>query len=149
MYRKYPAFFFLVFSIYVCGVSWSLGLGSLRKPGAGFMPFWSGILIGALALVLLLQGLRPALTKPAEEGKETVNRKAIGLTLVYFLTYIASLEYVGFIIGTVLFVGIILKTIGKKSWLLAASTSVAMAAASYYVFKVWLQAELPKGLLGF
>jgi putative tricarboxylic transport membrane protein len=149
LFREYPAIFFLFFSVYVCAVSRGLGLGSLHKPGAGFMPFWSGALVGALALVLLIQDFRAAVAKPVEQGKETVNRKTIALTLVYFLAYIASLEYVGFIIGTVLFVGMILKTIEKKGWLLTVSASVAMAAASYYVFKVWLQAELPKGLLGF
>jgi putative tricarboxylic transport membrane protein len=149
LFREYPAIFFLLFSVYVCAVSRGLGLGSLHKPGAGFMPFWSGVLVGVLALVLLIKDFRTAVTKPAEEGKGTVNRKAISLTLVYFLAYIASLEYLGFIIGTILFVGIVLKTIEKKGWFLSALVSMAMTGASYYVFKVWLQSELQKGFLGF
>ena len=84
-----------------------------------------------------------------EKGKEKINWKAITLTLVYFFGYILILEYIGFIIATILFVGIILKSIEKKGWFLATWVSLVMALASYYVFKVWLQAELPKGFLGF
>jgi putative tricarboxylic transport membrane protein len=149
LYRKYPATFFLFLSIYVCVVSWRLGLGSLHKPGSGFMPFWSGAFIGVLALLLFAQDLWSDRTKGVEEGKEKVNWKSIALTLIYFLVYILSLEYIGFIIATLLFVGIILKSIEKKGWFLATWVSVVMAIASYYVFKIWLQAELPKGFLGF
>jgi len=146
--RKYPAIFFLFLSIYVCVVSWRLGLGTLHKPGSGFMPFWSGALIGVLAVLLLVQDLWADRTKDVE-GKEKVNWKSITLTLIYFFVYILSLEYIGFSIATILFIGIILKSIEKKRWFLATWVSVVMTLASYYVFKVWLQAELPKGFLGF
>ena len=149
MYRKYPALFFLIFSVYVCVVSRRLGLGTLHKPGAGFLPFWSGVFIGILALVLFFQGLKSGEGGQVEEGSGKVNWKSMTLTLVYFLAYIVCFDYVGFITATVLFVGVILKTIEKKSWLTAASVSVGMALASYYGFNVWLQAELPKGLIGF
>ena len=147
--RKYPVLFFLLFSIYVCAVSWRLGLGALHKPGSGFMPFWSGVLIGVLAVLLLVQDLWIDQAKGVEERKEKVNWKSIILTLVYFLAYILSLEHIGFIIATILFVGIIMKSIEKKGWLLATLVSLGIALGSYYVFKVWLQAELPKGLIGF
>ena len=112
------------------------------------MPFWSGALIGVLAVLLLVQDLWADRTKDVE-GKEKVNWKSITLTLIYFFVYILSLEYIGFSIATILFIGIILKSIEKKRWFLATWVSVVMTLASYYVFKVWLQAELPKGFLGF
>jgi len=113
------------------------------------MPFWSGVLIGVLAVLLLVQDLWIDQAKGVEERKEKVNWKSIILTLVYFLAYILSLEHIGFIIATILFVGIIMKSIEKKGWLLATLVSLGIALGSYYVFKVWLQAELPKGLIGF
>jgi putative tricarboxylic transport membrane protein len=113
------------------------------------MPFWSGALVGVLAAVLLIRDLWPDRTASADEAKEKVSWKSVALTLVYFLAYILSLEYLGFIVATVLFVGIILKNIEKKKWLPAASVSLGIALGSYYVFKIWLQAELPKGFLGF
>lgn len=148
MYRKYPLLFFFFFSVYVCIVAWKLDLGALHKPGPGFMPFWSAIFLGVLALMALINDLR---TMPAEEGgeKDNVHWKSILFTLIYFLGYILTLEYIGFIIGTTLFVGLVIKSIEKKGWLVTVSFSLSTALVSFYVFRVWLQAELPKGFLGY
>lgn len=149
LYKKYPALFLLFFSIYVCVVSWRLGLGSLHKPGSGFMPFWSGVLIVILAVILFVQEIRSAKAGAGDESGQKPNWKSIGLTLFFFLVYILSLEYLGFIVGTVLFTGVILKIIERKGWFLSTWVSLVMAFACYYIFRVWLQAELPKGLIGF
>ena len=146
MYRRYPAIFFILFSVYVCAVSYRLGLGSLHKPGAGFMPFWSGVSVGILAAIVLIQDF--VSRRAAEENREKVAWKSIALSLFFFLVYILVLERLGYIISTVLFVGIILKAIERKGWFLSSWVAVVMALVSYYIFKVWLQAELPKGLLG-
>jgi putative tricarboxylic transport membrane protein len=149
LHRKYPLVFFILFSIYVCIVSYRLGLGSLHKPGSGFMPFWSGAFVGILAVISLVQVIVSQRSQAPEETREKVTWKSIALTLCFFLIYILLLEHLGYIISTVLFVGIILKAIERKGWFLSSWVAVVMALASYYVFKVWLQAELPRGLLGF
>ena len=146
MYRRYPAIFFILFSIYVCIVSYRLGLGSLHKQGSGFMPFWSGVSVGILAAIVLIQDF--VSRRATEENREKVAWKSIALSLFFFLVYILVLEPLGYIISTVLFVGIILKAIERKGWFLSSWVAVVMALVSYYIFKVWLQAELPKGLLG-
>jgi putative tricarboxylic transport membrane protein len=112
------------------------------------MPFWSGALVGILAGVLLIQDIVSHRVPAQEEGREKVTWKSIALTLFFFLVYILVLEHLGYIIATILFVGIILKVIEKKGWFLSSWVAVVMALASYYIFKVWLQAELPKGFLG-
>jgi putative tricarboxylic transport membrane protein len=148
LYRRYPAVFFILFSIYVCAVSYRLSLGSLHKPGSGFMPFWSGAFVGILAAISLVQDIISRRKAALQEAREKVTWKSIALTLCFFLVYILVLERAGYIIATVLFVGIILKTIERKGWFLSSWVAVVMALASYYIFKVWLQAELPKGFLG-
>ena len=130
-------------------MSLKLGLGAFHKPGAGFISFWSGVLIGILAVLMLIQYIWFNKADRTEKGKAKINWRTITLTLVYFLGYVLILEYIGFIVATILFVWIILKSIEKKGWFLATWVSLVMALASYYVFKVWLQSELPKGFLGF
>ncbi len=149
MYRKYPGIFFIVFSIYVCIISYRLGLGSLHKPGSGFMPFWSGAFVGILAAIVLIQDVISRDRQGVQEPRESVTWKSIALTLFFFLIYILVLEHVGYLISTALFVAIILKIIERKRWFLSGWVAIVMASASYYIFKVWLQAELPKGLFGF
>ena len=113
------------------------------------MPFWSGAFITILSIILLIQGILSDKAAPREDAQEKVRWKSISLTLAYFFAYVLSLEYVGFIIGTILFVGVILKSIERKGWFLSGWVSVVMSVASYYIFKVWLQAELPRGFFGF
>ena len=126
-----------------------MGLGIWHKPGAGFISFWSGVLIGILALLMLIQSIWLNKANVTEKTKGKINWRAITLTLVYFLGYVALLEYLGFIIDTILFVGVVLKSIEKKGWFVTIWVSLGMALASYYVFKVLLQSELPEGFFGF
>ncbi len=149
MQGKVSAVFFLLFSIYVSTVAWRLDIGWVRKPGPGFLPFWSGILIGILGALLLVQELLSDRGKKETSVREKISWKSIGLTLIFFLAYILSLDHAGFIIGTILFVGIILKIIEKKGWVLTLSVALIMALGSYCLFKVWLQVDLAKGFFGF
>jgi len=146
---KYPAFFLLLLSIYVCWVSLHLGLGTLHKPGAGFIPFWSGIFLGILTLIVLIQNIWFNKANRADEKKEKTNWKAVILTLVALFISILSLKHLGFIISTTLFVVILLKCVERKGWFITILASSALTLASYYLFKVWLQTELPKGIFGF
>ena len=147
--EKYPAIFLLLFSIYVCLESAQLGLGAIYKPGSGFISFWSGIFLGLLALILLIQSIRPTRGNRAQKGKEKTNWKAVSLILGSLIGYTLFLQPLGFIITTTLFVLVLLKWIEKKGWFLSVLTSLILAFASYYVFRILLDAKLPTGLFYF
>ena len=146
---KYVGIFFLIFSGYICWKSLQLGLGTFQKPSSGFIPFLSGFFFGILALLLLIQNIWFNKANFTEEKKEKTNWRAIFTVFASLFSYILLLNYLGFIITTILFVGILLKIIEKKGWFLTICVSLFIALGSYVVFKVWLQAELPKGFLGF
>jgi presenilin-like A22 family membrane protease len=146
---KFVGIFFLIFSGYICWESLKLGFGTWRKPGSGFIPFLSGFFFGILALLLLVQNIWLNKRTITEEKKEKTNWKAIFTVFASLFSYILLLNYLGFIITTTLLVGILLKMIERKRWLLAIWVSLVIALGSYAVFKVWLQAELPKGFFGF
>jgi putative tricarboxylic transport membrane protein len=144
---KYPGAFFLLLSIYVGEVSFlRLDLGSLHKPGPGFMPFWSAIILG---IFMLLQDSLPHKAKEAGEKREKIHWQAVFLAFASLLVCIFIFERLGYIISTLLFVGFLLKGIERKGWLSTILASVLMTLFSYCVFKVWLQADLPKGIFGF
>ena len=85
----------------------------------------------------------------AEKKKEKTYWKAIILTLAALFITILLLKHLGFMVSTVLFVAFLFKCIEKKGWLVTLLASFALTLASYYIFKVLLQAELPKGIVGF
>jgi putative tricarboxylic transport membrane protein len=138
--------FFLFFSGYVCMKSLQMGLGGVHKPASGFLPFWSGVALGVLAVILLIQSLREDRTSVADEAREKTNLKPITMVLMSLVGFILLLEPLGFVITTVIFVGFLLKTIEKKGWILTIWVSLVVALSSYVVFEVLLGAELPKGI---
>lgn len=146
---KFVGIFFLLFSGYICWKSLQLGLGGVHKPGSGFISFWSGLSLGILALLMIIQNIWLNKANFTEGGEEKTHWRAIALILVSLFGYILFLNYLGFIITTTLFVGILLKIVEKKRWFLTIWVSLVIALGCYVVFKVWLQAELPKGIFGF
>jgi putative tricarboxylic transport membrane protein len=50
--------FWLVVGIVVSAASYHLGLGSVREPGTGFLPFGAGMLLAILSLGSLFQEYR-------------------------------------------------------------------------------------------
>jgi len=146
---KYPGIFFLLLSAYVCWMSLKLDLGTLHKPGPGFISFWSGVLLGFLTLLMLIQDMGFHKAGRAEKKKEKTYWKAIILTLAALFITILLLKHLGFMVSTVLFVAFLFKCIEKKGWFITLLASFILTLASYYIFKVLLQAELPKGIVGF
>jgi putative tricarboxylic transport membrane protein len=130
-------------------VSLKLGLGNLHKPGPGFIPFWSGVILGILTIMMLIQSILFDKAGRAEEKKEKTQWRAVFLSLGALFVSILIIEHLGFIISTLLLVGFLLKCIEKKRWFVTILASLLMTVASYYIFKVLLQAELPKGIFGF
>ncbi len=145
---RYPGIFFLALSVYVCVMSLKLNLGTLHKPGPGFIPFWSGVLLGLLTLIMLIQEMRFHQISDREK-KEKTHWKPVILTLAALFVTIFIFEYLGFVVSTVLFVGFLFKGVEKKGWFATLVASLALALASHYIFKVLLEAELPKGIVGF
>ena len=52
--NQWSGLFWLVFSIFVCVDAVRMGRGSFQVPGPGFLPFWSGVVVGILAILLLV-----------------------------------------------------------------------------------------------
>jgi putative tricarboxylic transport membrane protein len=146
---KFIGIFFLLFSGYICWEGLQLGFGTWHKPSSGFIPFLSGFFLGILALLLLVQNIWLNKANFTEGKKEKTNWRAVFIVFASLFSYILLLNYLGFIITTILFVGTLLKIIEKKRWFLTMWVSLVIALGSYVVFKVWLQAELPEGIFGF
>jgi len=142
--------FWLCFSVLVIIQSYHLGLGTLHKPGPGFLFFWVNIVLAIMSLVVLIR----AWVSKKEEGPQpsifgTQNVSKIIFVLVSLFLYALLMEIVGFIPITLLLFIYLLGIIEKKRWLYTISVSVVVTAISYLIFETWLQSQLPKGLLGF
>jgi putative tricarboxylic transport membrane protein len=71
------------------------------------------------------------------------------LTLLILFAYIILLEPLGFVLTSFVCLLALFKLSEPKKWLMPLVLSAATAVLSYLLFSVWLQCQLPKGLLRF
>src|SRR5215475_7341265 len=121
-----------------------LKLGTLHQPGPGFFPFWAGVLLGILSLILLFNSLKKSDTLSLSGIKSSKLLLVTGALLAYLLL----LETLGFVTITFLFLLLLLR-LEYKGWMFSAASALAGAVAAYVLFQLWLKTQLPAGPFGF
>jgi putative tricarboxylic transport membrane protein len=131
--------------------SYGLGLGNWHEPGPGFMPFFSGLMISLLGVVVFMEALFRREPEPAlPEGKKELllfrNWKVI-VTLGMLFAYALFIDLIGFALDTFLFLGVLLWVVERfKGWK-ALSLAAVFTGAIYLLFEVLLKVQMPSGLL--
>ena len=121
-----------------------LKLGTLHQPGPGFFPFWGGVVLGLLSLVLLLNSLKNRDRLSLSGLKSSKLLLATGAILAYLLL----LETLGFVTITFLFLFLLFR-LEYKRWVISTALALAGAVSSYALFRLWLKTQLPAGPFGF
>jgi putative tricarboxylic transport membrane protein len=155
--KKYPLYITLVWAglgLFVSIYAYKMGLGKLSVPGAGFMPFWLGIIIACLAFYkLITEFLMHADGKQAkEEDISPGAEKSTGLLKLAFIAivlfaYAFVLEPLGYIITTFLALILLLRFAGFTRWILIVVYSAIIVGVSYFMFH-YLGVMLPPGVFG-
>ncbi len=134
------------------GVSFAVGaLGfpysTPTGPGSGFLPFWLGLVMAALALALLVGATREADPGPAwlPEGRPLAR---IGVVIVATVLLVALMPVVGMALGTVLFLVGLLRFLEGHGWVVTLGVAVGMALVNWLIFSYWLGVPFPRGPLG-
>ena len=146
--KIYCSVFWLLFSAITCFAASRLSMGDFQEPGSGFFPFAVGLLTGFLALVALFQSLK---LKGDKEGgvRERLRWWNIVIILAALLAYGLSIEKIGFMINTFLFMVLLLKVVNPQTWTKAILIGLLTAISSDLVFNVLLGAQIPLGIIGF
>jgi putative tricarboxylic transport membrane protein len=148
--EKTSSLVWLGLAILICAESLRrLSLGTFRDPGAGFLPFLSGIVLGGLALTHFLQSsLRKS---KANRGSVAVPERWRDLLVVYasLLAYVFLLEPLGFLIATFLLLLVLFRTAESRPWGFILGASAVTSLITFLVFDVFLKCQLPRGILSF
>jgi hypothetical protein len=144
--------FWLLFSAVMIHQACRLPMGEMRDPGAGFFPLTIALVTGFLALLALVQAL-----KGKKEPRETMASGAterfrwwnIAVILAALIAYALTLTTVGFLVNTFWFMLLLLKVIEPQRWMKSLVASLITAVVSELFFNVLLNAQIPKGILGF
>lgn len=147
---QYSGLFWLIVAIFVCWESIQVGIGTFRSPGPGFLPFWSGVALGTLSIFLIIASI----SKKKEVGEITDPWKGIDwsnvfLVLISLFIYAILLNRLGYLIMTFGVMALLfsLKR-GPRLWIHGVSALIT-TMVTYFIFYVWLDVKLPKGIFGF
>ncbi len=117
-------------------------------PGPGFMPFWLGLVMALLAAMLLIGALRAKDAGPAWLPDGDGLRRLL-LVLGVTIAFVALLSVLGMLIGTTLFIAILMRGLERHPWPLTLALSIGITAFNFLVFTFWLRVPFPVSLLGF
>ena len=120
-----------------------LHVGSPTEPQPGFFPFLGGISLIVLSSIILLKGRTGQSQKKVVFGD--VGRPA--LLLVVMIVLVGVLDRLGYVIGTFIASGLILRILNVKSWRVLLLTSLCLSIGTYILFDKLLGIELPVGIL--
>lgn len=141
----------LVLSGYVIQESWQMPASATFAPGAGFLPFWLGVVLAVFATILLITGWhRRAAEKDSKTlfpGKQAL--LAIALVLVGLAGYILLIEVLGYLVDTFLLIVFLMKVVEREKWPLTLMIAVITTAALFITFQFLLQIKLPSNMFGF
>jgi len=120
-----------------------LQVGSPTEPQPGFFPFVGGIILVVFSTILFLQGWLGGAKKRVASGE--IGRPA--LLLAVLIVLVAILDRLGYVIGTLIASGLILRILNVKSWRVLIMTSLCLSIGTYVLFDKLLGVDLPVGFL--
>jgi len=141
----------LIFSGVVIEESWKMPeQRATFAPGVGFFPFWLGVLMSILSILLIINAwLRPS--EPAKKaifpGRQAM--KAIVLILTGLAVYIVLLEILGFLVDTMLFTAFLLGVVMREKWKMTFLIASLTSGGLYVIFQLLLGVKLPLNMFGF
>ena len=121
-----------------------LPFGTVHSPGPGFFPWWTSVLIAAIAVILLVQTLAARADAEIDSGGRIAK---VVVLLGILALYTFMLETLGYPLCTFLLVLFMLRVTDPQRWPVALGMAAATAVGSYVVFAVWLSVPLPRGPL--
>ncbi|GHH96933.1 tripartite tricarboxylate transporter TctB family protein [Neobacillus kokaensis] len=108
--------------------------------GPDIFPFILGIILVLLSIRLFFESLT---SSPGEGKKESIQYKPFLIILAATLVYILTLEIVGYVITTFLFLCICFQTMERSKWVTSLIISAAFSGVVYVLFVEVLKGTLP------
>jgi len=123
-------------------------LGTASAPGSGFMSFLAGMIMCIFSAVTFGQAYFSQ-DRKSEKLWENVQFQKLIVVVFSLLIYTYFLDVVGFLICTFLLILFLIRFVGSESWLKSIIGAILTSSLCYLLFDKWLQASLPRGVLGF
>ncbi len=111
--------------------------GGEGGPGSAFLPFWLGLVMAGLALLMLLRRARAADAEldwlPRGEG-----RSRVLVVIAATAAFVGLMNFVG--------MAVLMRFLGRHRWWVMLAIALAAAGTNWLVFAHWLHVPFPEGL---
>jgi uncharacterized membrane protein len=114
--------------------------GTAAKMGPGYFPFWLGLLMAALGLLVLVKSMG---AKAAIEAIPKFNWKIIGLITGSICLYGILLPKMGFLVAVLVLVMVASSASREFSWKVSIINAAVLIAFTYSVFVLGLKLQFP------
>jgi hypothetical protein len=112
-------------------------------PGSAFLPFWLGVVMACLAALMLFRRSKEQIAEWMPKGEAG---KRVLVVLGVTAAFIALLKVLGMVVGTALFLVVLVRYLGRHPWRVTLAIALAAAALNWLVFVRWLRVPMPEGM---
>jgi energy-converting hydrogenase Eha subunit G len=149
-YNCTAAIFFLAVGIFFVLYARRVEIGTWTEPGPGFLPFWAGLTLVAMSIILLLRSYaqKDRAANPSFFPQPDSWKRVLA-TFLSLIAYNLLLTAFGFTITTFLFLIFLVKFIFPQTWMRSLLVAVLGSIFARLLFINFLQTQLPRGFLGF
>jgi putative tricarboxylic transport membrane protein len=135
---------FLALGIYVAVAARRMEYFTPIGPGAGFFPFWLGLLMAVLALVWLGQvSLGSPVVTPEDLVPDRAGVTRIVAVLLALVLLTGLIDRMGYCLAMLAFSLGLLVGVGRQPLIVSLPFALTASFGFYYVFRYWLGVQLP------
>lgn len=139
------AFLIFILGITVSTGSWKLGSGwTSDGPGAGYFPFYIGILLCIAGMGVMYQSL----FGKSKNIDIFVDNEQLKLVLSVFIpacVYVLAVQFLGMYVASAVYIALFMIILGKFSKVKSILTATAVVVLFFLMFEVWFRVPLFKG----
>ena len=114
-------------------------------PGAGYFPFYIGLITAISGLGVLYQALlgKNRNTEIFVDGEQF---KRVMSVLIPAAVYVLAIQVIGIYVASAIYIALFMVILGKYSWVRSVIVALAVAILFFCLFEVWFKVPLFKGM---
>ncbi|MBR1194195.1 tripartite tricarboxylate transporter TctB family protein [Bradyrhizobium sp. AUGA SZCCT0240] len=137
----------MALGVFVIWAGANLGIGSMNDPKAGFVLFYTGMLLSLFAFSIVIAALREGGPTFSSLWADTRWTKPL-IVIACLVAFCVLFEPLGFLLASIPLLLLLLRVIDPVSWMLAIPLAVTIPLGAWWVLKHALLIQLPAGIFG-
>jgi hypothetical protein len=115
-------------------------------PGAGYFPFYIGLIITISGAGILYQALLGK-DRKTEVFVDAEQLKRVMSVLLPATVYVLAVSFLGLYVASAIYIALFMIVLGKYSWVKSVIAALAVNTLFFFMFEVWFKVPLFKGSL--